>query len=101
MWKSGKSRYFITLFACAKAVHTIRTGQIGDDPEAPLKEACAGVYAALSERAALESALKRAERRLIPPGKRFALTLRAVTPKREDLPVLKHANLLLDRFEKD
>lgn len=91
----------LKLFACAKALHAIRTGQIGDDPEAPLKDACAGVYAALSERAALESALKRAEQRLIPPGKRFALTLRAVAPKREDLPVLKHANLLLDRFEKD
>ena len=56
-------------------------------------------YAALSDRAAVEYALKQAELRLIPPGKRFALTIQAVSSVNHDIPLLKTAHSLMDRFE--
>lgn len=56
-------------------------------------------YTALSERAALEQALKQAEQRLITPGMRFALTLQAAAPVKPDVPLLKKAHSLMDRYE--
>ena len=56
-------------------------------------------YAALSDRAAVEYVLKQAEQRLISPGKRFALTIQAVSPVNHDIPLLKTAHALMDHFE--
>jgi hypothetical protein len=55
----------------------------------------------ISGRTALEHALKSAEQRIIPPGKRFFLTMKVLSPVQPDIPLLKKANELLDRFEKD
>jgi hypothetical protein len=57
------------------------------------------LYSALSDRAAVELALKQAEQRLITPGMRFSLTIQTVSPVNHDIPLLKTAHSLMDRFE--
>ena len=59
------------------------------------------VYEALSERNVLENILRKAEQKLIPPGERFALTLRLIKPEAPEIPLLRTAQKMMDRYEKE
>ena len=91
----------LKLFRCSKAIRQFREKPFDKKNLQNIRNEERGVYEAFSERANLEHALRMAEQRLIPPGTRFALTLKSVVPEKSDIPLLKKANQLMDHFEKD
>ena len=91
----------LKLFSYADQLILLRKHTEGELPLPEITKAEQLVWTALSERADLEHRLKTAELRLIPPGTRLALTIQTVTPVQPHIPLLKKANELLDRFEKD
>lgn len=91
----------LKLFRCVRDIRQFRMNPNNPEHLAVLQDSTRQVYTVLSERNALESFLRDAEKRLIPPGSRWALTLNAITPQKPDIPLLIRANTLLDHFEKE
>ena len=94
-------RVSLKLFRYVKAIRQFRKDPCNKNNLHTLRVEEQAVFEALSERADLEYSLRLAEQRLIPPGTRLALTLRAAAPKHPDIPILQKANQLMDHFEKD
>ena len=89
----------LKLYRCAGSIRNFRQNTPTQKAIQQILNEKKVLYAALSDRAAVELALKQAEQRLIPPGMRFSLTLQAVSPVNNDIPLLRKAHALMDRFE--
>ncbi len=91
----------LKLFRCARSIRNFKLSPHNLESLPALKQDEQAVYTALSERVALEARLRSAEKTLLPPGSRWALTMKAIARKNADLPLLSRANSLLDHFEKE
>ena len=91
----------LKLFRCARSIRNFKLSPHNLESLPALKQDEQAVYTALSERVALEARLRSAEKKLLPPGSRWALTMKAIARKNADLPLLSRANSLLDHFEKE
>ena len=94
-------RIALKLFRCSNAIQQFRIDFKNTEKLNLVHQEEKTLYLTLSERADLELVLKKAEQRLIPPGARFALTLKTAAPTVPEIPLLQKANQLMDHFEKD
>lgn len=90
----------LQLFRFGHFLYQLRNEHPGKNWEAKIASHEQAVYLAMNERVAVETFLKQAEQKLIPPGVRWAATVKAVSPSPQEIPLLIRADQLLDRFEK-